>query len=95
MKDTPVNLCFACNDKYAPHMAAAIASILEHFPSVRKLFIYVLTSNISTRNKSKICELKKLRNFSISFIDVNKDDFFRMPYYGLCKIHNKRNILQV
>lgn len=89
MKDTPVNLCFACNDKYAPHMAAAIASILEHFPSGRKLFIYVLTSNISTRNKSKICELKKFRNFSISFIDVNKDDFSECPITGYVKYITK------
>ena len=89
MRDTPVNLCFACNDKYAPHMAAAIASILEHFPSGRKLFIYVLTSNISTRNKSKICELKKFRNFSISFIDVNKDDFSECPITGYVKYITK------
>ena len=86
---TPVNLCFACNDKYAPHMAAAIISVLEHFPQKRKLSIYVLASNISEKSKSKINEIKKLHDFSISFIDVNKNEFSQCPITGYVKYITK------
>ena len=60
------------DDNYAPYVATTMASILKNTKSY--INFYVLSDNMSSKNKQKIKNTNKFfKNFSVRFIDINKD----------------------
>jgi lipopolysaccharide biosynthesis glycosyltransferase/glycosyltransferase involved in cell wall biosynthesis len=70
-----INVVFACNENYAPHLATVIASILTNSKE-DNLALYVLSSDLREETKEKINSLKKIRDCEINFIQVD-DNYLR------------------
>ena len=66
----------ASDENFAPFVAITMASILKNTSSFVEF--YVLDSGISKKNKQKIINLNKFfKNFSIEFIEVDTDKYFK------------------
>ena len=60
------------DDNYAPFVATTMASILKNTKS--QIDFYVLSDGITAKNKAKIAnERKWFKNFSLKFIDIEKE----------------------
>ena len=70
-----INVCLACDDRYAKYAGVVIASVLSNANTDDVLSIYILDGGISNKNKEKLLELLKLRNFSINFITIDNGLF--------------------
>ncbi len=70
-----INVCLSCDDNYAKHAGVVIASILFNADKNDKLSIYILDGGISQEAKQKIFELKKIKDSSINFIDIDENLF--------------------
>lgn len=74
-KQQRMSIVFACNDKYVPHVGTAITSILMNADKDDKFDFYILQDDISEENKQKFEELKRIKDFNIKFIQVDKERF--------------------
>lgn len=70
-----INICIASDDNYSTYACVLIASILKNSNFENQLFFYILDGGISEENKEKIKSLKKIKDFEITFIDVDKNYF--------------------
>lgn len=68
-----INICFVIDDNYAEHCAVTIASILLNSDSV--FHFHVLYNDLSLKNKNRLDNLKKIKNFEITFVTVDLMDF--------------------
>lgn len=68
-----LNVLYATDTNYAPHMAASIYSLLEHNSSFEKINIYVIDDSISPEVKEKLCTmLSEFNNAEIIFYPFEK-----------------------
>lgn len=70
-----INVCLSCDDNYAKHAGVVIASILFNADKNDELSIYILDGGISQEAKQKIFELKKIKDCSINFIEIDENLF--------------------
>lgn len=70
-----VNVCLACDDNYSKYAGVVIASILNNALVNTSLNFYILDGGITQEHKDNINLLKNIKDCSIHFIEVNKDDF--------------------
>lgn len=71
--DASINVCMACNDKYAPYCALTIYTLLKNSDKSQKYDILIMETNISSLNKERIYGLSKGREqVSIRFIDMTQ-----------------------
>lgn len=77
MKKIPVVL--STDENYAPYCATTIASVLENSEKNTEFDFYILTAKLSKETKGKFQDLKKIKNYSINFVSVNKDLFRDCP----------------
>jgi len=75
-----INICFASDNNYVPHMAASIVSILKNANVDDELYFYILSNKIKQEYKNKLLELKKIKDFNIEYLDINEDDFKNFPF---------------
>ena len=74
MNNIPIFL--ASDNNYAPYLAVTITSILANTKSF--IDFYILDSGITTQNKEKMLRaLKKYNNFSIEFVEINSEKYFK------------------
>ena len=70
---SPVNICFACDDNYAPHLAVALYSLLCNANSDRFYDIIILFREISEENKERITRTGGLfPHCSVRFVNVSE-----------------------
>lgn len=70
-----ISICFCINDKYAQHLGVVLTSILFNNHNAKFKF-YVLSSDISKKNKDILNSLKiKYQNFEINYIHIDKSRF--------------------
>lgn len=62
----PVPIFFTIDDKYAPYMAVALYSLMEHANPKYDYTIYVIHQDLSDKNKKRILDMGK-KNFKIIF----------------------------
>ena len=75
-----IHIAFASDDRYAPHLGAAIASLLLNTSSNKGINIYVLHKGLSDSNMCNLMHLKKLRsNTHINSLKVCGDEFKCFP----------------
>lgn len=73
------DICFSLDDNYSEQLAVAITSIIKNSKDDEIFNFYVLDGGISDHNKTRILNLKKIKNFNIKFIEMNYDDFETCP----------------
>lgn len=74
-----LNICFSTDNNYAEQLAVTIASIIKNSNDSDSFNFFILNSDFSKENKSKIEELKHIKDFKIAFIKINKNDFSCCP----------------
>ena len=83
MKNSNINICYATDANYIPHMCASMASILSNAATGDDYNFYILGNKIPQQAKQKIEKLKsKIRNFSITYFNIENDDFKNCPITG-------------
>lgn len=80
------NICFNADNNYTEQIGVAIASILKNSDKNEKFNFYVLDGGFTKDSKYQIKELTKIKDFKISFIKMDIEDFKKCP---LLKDHNK------
>lgn len=77
-----ITVCFATDDNYAQHAAAAIASLLLNTRTQRSIDIYILTNgNLSEQNTSRLSGLERLNpHCHIHFLSVDPSIFSSVPF---------------
>jgi len=70
-----INICFGINDNYCQHCACTIASILYNSKPGDNYNFYIISDYISEVNKKNFESLKYLRNFKITYLIINPDEF--------------------
>lgn len=89
MTASSINIFFTINNNYTKYLAVTIASILSN--SNRSFSFYILDSNISETNKTKIEELKKIRPFKIEYLPIDKSLFNMVPQSSQKYISSETN----
>ena len=77
-----IHVCIACNDNYAPHGAALIASIMENKVENDQLVFHILSDKLSQKTKSKMEKMNDQWNFEIEFIDFSDEIYRGFPELG-------------
>lgn len=98
-----VNLCFASNEKYAPHLATVLYSLLKNCDTKRMYDIIILHKDICREQQEKIKNMEKEGNVSVRFISMaqyeKKVEYDVGVYYSignkLSFISFWRNVCQV
>lgn len=72
---TTIEIAFITNNDYAPHLGASIASILHNSADDEKFNFYILESNLSDENKDDFKKLKKIKEFNLKFIPIDRQRF--------------------
>ncbi len=80
-----LNIVFSSDNNYVPHLAATMASILINSNKEEKFNFYILTSGINEDYKQKLTKLKKLKDFNIAFIAIDRNDFNMCPISDGCE----------
>ncbi|MDO5386757.1 MAG: DUF4422 domain-containing protein [Pseudomonadota bacterium] len=66
---SPINICFSCNNSYAPYLVVAINSLIKNTSLNRMYNIYILENEMSPTNKDYILNLQT-DNVKIKFINL-------------------------
>lgn len=75
MPENTINIALAADDNYAAYMGLTILSILKTSSETDKLAFYILENKISDKRKAEIESLKTIKDFDISWISLNPDNF--------------------
>ena len=73
--DNMINVCVACDNNYAKYAGVVIASVLANAERDDKLVFYILDGGIDNDNKSRIMELKSIKDCEINFVDIDESLF--------------------
>lgn len=74
-----IDICFTSDENYVQHMAVAIASILKNSDSKDEFHFFVVDDGISDNSKNKIEKLKRIKDFEINYLEINKESFKDFP----------------
>lgn len=70
-----INVCLTCDNNYAKYAGVTIASILENANEDDELNFFIISTDISQENKENIQKLEKIKTFTISFVNPDKELF--------------------
>ncbi|SAY51288.1 glycosyltransferase family 8 protein [Neisseria weaveri] len=73
-----MNIVFASDDNYASYLGVTIFSILMHNQNA-KIDFYILDLGISAESREAVSQLVGSHGCSVSFVQVDKNDFIQMP----------------
>ena len=76
---TAIRICMACDENYAIHCAAAVASIIDNHKSPEKLEFYILNREISQKSKKRLENLGNTEKSSLKLVDVDPSEFKTCP----------------
>ena len=74
-----LNICYSLDSQYAEQLAVSMSSILNNSDEDENINFYILDGGLSNEDKTNINSLKKIKNFSIEYININKEDFNCCP----------------
>ena len=72
-KKQDIHICLVSDDNYMIHTSVVIASVLSNSNLRDDYHFYILATKINKKNKRKIEKLKKIRNFTISYPEIDTD----------------------
>ncbi len=70
-----INVCLACDNNYAKYAGVVITSVLYNADNDAEHVFYILDGGISQQLKDEILSLKKIKNCTINFIDIDEKQF--------------------
>lgn len=73
------NICFSLDDSYSEHLAVTLASILTNSAADEAFNFFVLDGGITNPSKERINELKKIKDFKLEYVKINREDFKKCP----------------
>ncbi|HFU2596679.1 TPA: glycosyltransferase [Campylobacter jejuni] len=76
--ESHIHIFFACDDNYVQHLCVCIASILKNSLPNESFSFYILDGGLESRKKI-LLELKKIKDFEIEFIQIDKTIFENIP----------------
>ncbi len=76
--ESHMHIFFACDSNYVQHLCVCIASILKNSLPNEGFSFYILDGGLKSRRKM-LLELKKIRDFEIEFIQIDKSIFENIP----------------
>lgn len=82
-----VNIACVCSEKYAPYLGTMLVSLLEKFDINKQLKIYILTEDFSINSQKKLEHLKKIHDFEIEYIYINKSNLDFLTSDIKCPVH--------
>lgn len=85
-----MEIFFASDNNFVQHLCVAIASILKNSLPIEDFNFYILDGGIKEKNKKKIEELKKIKNFNIEFIKMDDSMFENCPITSDCSYISKQ-----
>lgn len=77
--ENAIRICMACDDKYAMHCAAAVASMIDNHKSGEKLEFFILNREISPKSKKRLEKAGNTKNSSLKIINVDPKEFEGCP----------------
>ena len=80
-----MHIFFASDNKFVLPLINALSSILRYSNKDDFYHFYILDKNISSKNKSRINKLKKIKDFDIEYIKVDNSLFLDCPLTKECK----------
>lgn len=80
------NICFNADNNYAEQIGVTITSILKNSDKEDKFNFFVLDGGFTKESKNQIQELSQIKDFKITYIKMNADDFKNCP---MLKDYNK------
>lgn len=84
------HIFFASDDNYSMHLTVAITSILINSKIGEFFNFYILDGGIKSKNKEKISNLKKIKNFNLEFIQIKNEKIDKCPMMGLENVFSKQ-----
>lgn len=84
------SIFFASDDNYSMHLTVAITSILINSKIGEFFNFYVLDGGIKNKNKEKITNLKKIKNFNLEFIQIKNEKIDKCPMAGLENVFSRQ-----
>ena len=69
-----MNICFACNNNYAPYLAVSICSLLKNADSKRFYDIIIMHKDISAANRVVIRQTARSPHVKVRFVDMSEYD---------------------
>ena len=74
-QDNIIKVSLACDDNYSKYAGVVVASVLANANPEDELEFYILDGGISEENKSKINELKSLKDCKINYVPIDDSMF--------------------
>ena len=84
-----IDVFFTINDGYAKYLAVCISSIIVNTRAF--VHFYILDGGIAEDNKRKISQLKKIREFSVEYLGIDKAVFNKVPQHSRSYVSNETN----
>ncbi len=72
-QNSQVNIVYAANDGYSVLAGVSIISLFENNSEVRNIDVYILSDGISDSNQTKLLQIAKKYDRTISIIDISKE----------------------
>jgi len=79
VKSDTLHIVFSADDNFSQHLGVTIASILANSIREERFHFHILDGGISKRNRSRLLSLRSIKNFQLSFLELNLDDFRNCP----------------
>jgi lipopolysaccharide biosynthesis glycosyltransferase len=81
MKNEPdfINICLACDDNYAPHAAALIASIYANKNNEDRLRFFILSDKLSEHVQHYFFDMANRWEFPLNLLDCPDEMFHGLP----------------
>ncbi len=70
-----IHIFFASDENFVQHLAVTITSILCNSNNDDEFIFYIMDGGISAKSKQKLNNLKKIKQFDIEFLLINKEEF--------------------
>ena len=68
-----IHICFGTDNNYMKHTTTAIASILKNACPYDKYYLYILSSNLNSKNKKLVQKVKKIKDCNIQYLDIDEN----------------------
>ena len=86
-----MNIFLTIDDNYTKYLAVTIASILYNLDKDDTVNFFILDGGISEYNKKRINNLKKIKDFNIEYIVIDRSKFDKIVSSSQAHISNETN----
>ena len=76
-----INICFAANDRYAPHAAALISSIMANKSQKDKLSFHFFSDKTTLSVQEKFHQMSHTMGFRLTIYEMSDEQFTDFPLF--------------